>query len=661
MNPRLYWAVIAVLSLASCSMAQMVNQGQAATANANMMQPTNGNVNQQQQPILNNGQQPITILGQQPATNNVVFSQQQQQQQQQQQAISNNGAPATMTGQQPATNNVVFNRNANQQQQQPILNNGQQPTTLLDQQPATNNVIFSQQQPTSNSGQQPVANNATVNQQQQPTAQANSSQPALGPNYRFNPQLNGLDRYKLTQPPIEGSDEQRCMAVAPKRNQDETVGVLYEAKCSDSPEMQYVNYWEVEPKSDIFMIRIINPMMCLTVLPVDDGNAVTPTLAAEPCKRDPSQLFRLKAAPGGTNDTITPYQMIPYTLDACVTAQGQFFQPFILAACDPQYAGLQNWYFENVHDILKGLTTSMTLNEYAARFGMKNFTSRLGLGPQQGIEALTMAEVRSINSTLPGALKPFTMAIDLAKLVRINVQNTWKFHQAGTTLVSDLANIFFTPDQQKGFIGHPLRIMAAIVSAIPIPPVLTKGLMEKAAAYSKQSSPPVTDLLQWDLYALGQSDATAAAMYAAYNDMFATASIDQLSTIRDEFNAGKYDFTAEQFYRNYRVNMIQSMLATLGETFWVGVCVAGNANLCKGNWSDDKLKSHGTTFNDYYISNVPDTALNYLDEKLQERNNFLEGKGNWVLTRYLFTCPNGQCRARLVLRGGHEGPKFEKL
>ncbi|KAI8053273.1 hypothetical protein BDF22DRAFT_683660 [Syncephalis plumigaleata] len=449
------------------------------------------------------------------------------------------------------------------------------------------------------------------------------------------------------------------MTIAPKRNRDEQAGVLYEGKCGDAATLQYVNYWEVQPKSDIFMIRYTDPMTCLAVLPINNGASVVPTLATAPCERNPNQLFRLKAAPGGGNGT-TPYQMIPYTLDACVTAQGQFNQPFILSACDPQYAGVQNWYFQNVHNILSGLTTSMTINQYAERFNMKNFTNRLGMARQQALTPLSSAEVRMINQTLPGALKPFNTVIDLAKMIRINVQNTWKFHQAGANLIGPLANAFFTPDQQKGFIGHPIKIIASIVGALPIPQSLTKGLMEKAAAYSKQRTPTATDILQWDLFALSQSDETADSMYTAYAELFNTASIDQLSSLLDEYKAGKYDFTAESFYRNYRVNIIQSMLAALGDTFWVGVCVGPNEKMCSGSWNDKNFKP-GSTFNTYYVSNVPDTALNYLEEKMQERNNFFEGKNNWVLTRYMYTCPNNSCRARLILRGGRDGPKFERV
>jgi hypothetical protein len=301
----------------------------------------------------------------------------------------------------------------------------------------------------------------------------------------------------------------------------------------------------------------------------------------------------------------------------------------------------------------------MTINQYAERFGMKNFTSRLGMARQQTIVGLSSAEVRSINATLPGALEPFNMVLDLASMVRIKVQNTWKFHQAGTNIVSEIASLFFTPDQQKGLIGHPIRIMASIIRAMPMPQSLTKGLMEKAAAYNPQP-PSATDLLQWDLYALSQSDATADAMYAAYAEMFNTAHIDQLSAILDEFKAGKYDFTAETFYRGYRVNIIQSMLNTLSDTFWVGVCVGLNDQLCNGNWNDKNFR-HGSVFNTYYISNVPDAALNYLEDKLQERNNFFEGKNNWVFTRYIYTCPGNDCKARLVLRGGRDAPQFERI
>ncbi|KAI9597524.1 hypothetical protein BDF19DRAFT_420916 [Syncephalis fuscata] len=556
------------------------------------------------------------------------------------------------------TNNVQLDSNAATAAGQTPVNNAQANTTPKSQASA-NNAASSSNNSTTTTGQTAATTAgqtvtkaagrtagrtaATTAGQTAATSNGGASapqMPSIGNDYIYNPNPGGMKQYKFLQPPFEENGGQRCAAIMPKVNQDETVRMPYQETCGYGAQFQYINYWEVKPKSNIYMIRFSNSMTCLAILSVNTNNGPTPTPAIVPCARDPSQLFKLNSTKDSSSNT-TSYQIMPYSIDACLTAQTELLTPLLVATCDPQYAGIQNWYMEDVQDTINGFISTMTIQQYADQFKIANITARLGLNRQSNVGKLITNEISRVNSTVPGALKPLTTVFDLARFVKLNVQNAWKNYKAGTPLVDHLVNMIFTADQLKGFMGHPIRILNSIVSALPLPPIVTKGLKQKAADYSKQPEPTASDLLEWNMYALGYSDIIADDMYAAYIDMFNTATIEQLYGVLADFTAGKYDISADK------------------RCLLDAVCASANEDMCKGNWGDKRFEKRSDLYNGSYMTNLPSAAINYLEDQLQERGNFYEGKNNWKLTRYLYTCPNGQCRAKLALRGGFDGTKFE--
>jgi hypothetical protein len=138
-----------------------------------------------------------------------------------------------------------------------------------------------------------------------------------------------------------------------------------------------------------------------------------------------------------------------------------------------------------------------------------------------------------------------------------------------------------------------------------------------------------------------------------FDEVFQKARIGQLRDELANFKANKYTISADTYYKNFQIKFSQLIVSANPDQFWVSVCISPNTDYCKGSWGNSDLKNHENVFNDFYSSNLPNAATDFLESGLQERNNFYEGKNGWnVVTRRLYTCPQGSCRERLVLRSG---------
>jgi hypothetical protein len=359
------------------------------------------------------------------------------------------------------------------------------------------------------------------------------------------------------------------------------------------------------------------------------------------------------------------YQIQSLANQLCLTGNQS---DIALTPCNETDAS-QLWLFEDVHQIIDDVDDQMTIYDYAAAFQIHNFEHRLGLRRDAPDLSLTIQETLMLQHIHPAITHIFDMAFRLSRYIRVYVTNMWRYHQSGTTVVSNLVRLFLTPDKYKPVWEDAWIIGRAIINALPlptIPKVVLRGAATIAdffirrAKNNEPTGPTPTDELAWDRYALSQSDVVADQLYDGFNELLHSITIHEMLQLLEAFERGEYQIDANEFYRLYQINIVQTILTAGKDEFWIGVCTHEDSTECRGRIWDSKLgKNMRRFYQDAYTSNVPDAGTAYIRDVLHEEDNFYKGKGNWKLTRYLYSCLGGFCSIQLVLRGGADSKDIQ--
>ncbi|KAI9593420.1 hypothetical protein BDF19DRAFT_448694 [Syncephalis fuscata] len=430
--------------------------------------------------------------------------------------------------------------------------------------------------------------------------------------------------------------------------------------------------------NDTKQLAPIGPTIATPIAPVNNtsknatanGSAVAvkakgvPMLLSQCIGRD-NQLFQMKLI---TRKDLPSnyYQIMSYQYKLCIASERKSLAAITLVPCADNDES-QLWLLEDVKKTIKALDDTSTMVEYANSFQIKDYISMLGLGRNKILTDLTPDMKADVNAMLPGANEVFEMAYDLADYVRTYANNIKDYLASGTVMVSKLVNILLTPVDRPSAWEKIWNVISIIFSFLPLPPLLSiiKGGVQVVGDYiantvaenRKNQKPSSADLAKWDLYALEQADIASDMAFNLFTEMFQKARIGQLREELANFKAGKYAINANAYYKDFQIKFSQQILLANTGRFWIAACASTNANYCKGNWGNSDLKNHEKIYNEVYTTNLPDTAVDFLENDLQERNNFYEGKNGWALDRHVFTCPSGTCRERLILRSGSN--KFE--
>ncbi|RKP24320.1 hypothetical protein SYNPS1DRAFT_29914 [Syncephalis pseudoplumigaleata] len=402
-----------------------------------------------------------------------------------------------------------------------------------------------------------------------------------------------------------------------------------------------------------------------------DGTAVQVTpngypVMLNPCTGSDNQLFQMKVFTH-LGHASNYYQIMSYQYKACLASERKDKAQLTLVPCIENHPS-QLWMFEEVKNTIKAMDSTSTMLDYANTFQIKDFIARLGLSRDRPVRGLTEDERVRIQQTLPDALEVFDMAFQLADMVHIYANSIGDYQRAAAVLVSDLVRIFLTPDNRPAAWEKMWGIASIILTFLPIPGLLgfIKGGAQMVGDYvanearenRRNQGPTPTELEQWNTYALNQVDFTSNLLYRMFEEVFQKARIGQLREELANFKAGKYTISSESYYKNFQVKFSQTILSAKPGQFWVSVCASPNVQYCKGSWARSDLKDHNRVYNDVYSSNLSTDALDFLEKNMQEIGNFYEGKNGWnTIDRRLYTCPNGYCRERLILRSGSN--KFE--
>ncbi|RKP27776.1 hypothetical protein SYNPS1DRAFT_26583 [Syncephalis pseudoplumigaleata] len=390
------------------------------------------------------------------------------------------------------------------------------------------------------------------------------------------------------------------------------------------------------------------------------------TLMLSNCIDSNAQVFqaRIVEKPGGLKNKY--YQIMSHTSMLCITGgNGRKGAGITLAPCRAN-DDAQLWLLEDIQQSIKDTDTTHTIIEYASTFQLANFEERLGLRRGHAINELTPEEVDKLDETMPGASDVIGMAFDLAEAIRAYVEDTAQYQRSGAPLVPKLVGIFLKPDDYPTAWDNVWGITKTVLSFVPLPgiadivkfgPVSAIDQITQEVNDRRKNKPPLpSELNAWTEFALRQCDFTADSLYKSFLELFRQARIGQLRTLLDEFRAGKYNLSADDFYRRYQASFLKQLVATKGDGgFWVSVCENTN---CQGRLSVDKLNSHSRMYNSFYTSNMPEAAVDYL-VSLGEHDNFYAGRDGWVAERFYYTCQNGHCPVRLRMAPGSN--KLERV
>jgi hypothetical protein len=390
------------------------------------------------------------------------------------------------------------------------------------------------------------------------------------------------------------------------------------------------------------------------------GRAV-PVILSQ-CVGNDNQIFkaRIVARPGLPSNY---YQLMSYKYKTCLASERKNLAEVVIVPCADNDES-QLWLFEDINQTIKDIGSRNTAIQYANTLQIPDFEVRLGLSRNTSVSGLTYDEQDRIERLLPGSSKEFNMIFELARLVNTYVRNVLQYQQSGTVLVSKMVGIFLTPEQRPAAWEKVWDIGKMLIELIPVPArfksiksagvELTDKILKQLSEYQKKKPPTPRDLIQWDVYALHQAEYTVDALFDAFTEVFRQSSIDDLRSLLQEFKAGKYIVSADDFYRQYQIRFSQKILSARAGDFWTSVCVSRGGNVgCDARWNGKSYRENDRTYQDYYSTNINKDGINYIDG-LGELDNFYKANNGWSLERYYYTCPNnnrGQvCVAKIVLR-----------
>jgi hypothetical protein len=379
-------------------------------------------------------------------------------------------------------------------------------------------------------------------------------------------------------------------------------------------------------------------------------------LVLSSCIDSNTQVFQTKLVekPGLKNKY---YQIISHSTSMCIVGRGVKNAAISLAPCRDNDDS-QLWLLEDTQSIIKDIDTTHSIMEYASTLQVADFEQRLGLMRGRPFRGLTPEEVDKLDTFMPGSSDVIGMAFDLAQEIRTYVENTAQYQRSGAPLVGDMVNIFLTPDDYPTAWDQVWGISKIVLMIIPVPPLI--GTARFGATYTisritdevderRKTKPPTpAELSAWTRFVLEQCDFTTDSLYKSFLELFRQARISQLRTLFDEFRAGKYYISGDDFYRRYQSSFLKQLVATKGNGgYWVSVCMGTNSARCQGSsWSIDKLKAHSRMYDTYYTSNLPEAAVDQL-MKIGEHDNFYYGKEGWQAERFYYTCRDSRCQVKL--------------